>query len=299
MSRYSGKCDLADHIGGMGGWYDRNGNPVKFGQEGVGAYYSDELQDFREFKKRTGGVMYQHKHIKKIDEWNHDFIAKKCPDFKVIKHVDKVADKRTKEGYREVVSYTYEYWGKEYTQKEISKRGVYITVEIHFDTLLDIIKYYPYLVSMSCSRDDKMIVFITNESFVDSEYDDMLQRGHETMKHYYEKELAEHYLEVAQEYYLKDIDKRTCLLMFSNTANYEDDQYMYFVTPYVIDDLHKAEWHFTDGEVRSHWSSPKIVDEHTIKVDKVNAKYFKDAIKDEKVWIKYIALDSDAKPVLS
>ena len=124
MSRWSGKCDFADHIAGLGGWYDKDGNPVKFGQEGVGAYYSDELQDFREFKRKTGGVMYQHKRIKKIDEWNQDFVAKKCSNFKIIKHVNKVDDKRKKEGYREVVSYTYEYWGKEYTQKEINKRVV-------------------------------------------------------------------------------------------------------------------------------------------------------------------------------
>ena len=35
MSRWSGKCDFADHIAGLGGWYDKDGNPVKFGQEGV------------------------------------------------------------------------------------------------------------------------------------------------------------------------------------------------------------------------------------------------------------------------
>ena len=76
MSRWSGKCDFADHISGLGGWYDKDGNPVKFGQEGVGAYYSDELQDFREFKRKTGGVMYQHKRIKKIDECERKVIFK-------------------------------------------------------------------------------------------------------------------------------------------------------------------------------------------------------------------------------
>ena len=46
MSMFSGRCDLADHIMGLGGWYDKNGNKVAFGQEGVRAYYSDELKDF-------------------------------------------------------------------------------------------------------------------------------------------------------------------------------------------------------------------------------------------------------------
>lgn len=290
MSKFSGRCDLYDHIGGMGGWYDRDGNPVKFGQEGVVAYYSDELQDFREFKRRTGGVIYQHKYIKNVDEWNQDLIAKKCPNFKVIKHIDKTADKRTKEGYREVVSYTYEYWGKEYTQKEINKRGVYITVEIHFDTLLDIIKYYPYLVSACCSNEDKMTVYISSENFVDEEYEEHLNHGWDSnMKAHYDKELAEHYLEVVREYYLKDLDERETFISLADGFDYEDDKYVYFKTKYKIDDLHKAEWSFSDDIIRTHWDDPKIVDEYTIKVDKVNLEYMKDAIKDEHVWIKYIA----------
>lgn len=290
MSRWSGKADLADHIAGMGGWYDKDGNPVKFGQEGVGAYYSDELQDFREFKRRTGGVIYQHKYIKNVDEWNQDLIAKKCPNFKVIKHINKTTDKRTKEGYREVVSYTYEYWGKEYTQKEINKRGVYITVEIHFDTLLDIIKYYPYIVSACCSDEDKMTVYISNESFVDEEYEEHLKHGWDSgMRDHYNKELAEHYLEVVKEYYLKDIDERTAyIFMKSAKPAYEDEQYVYFKSTHDIDDLHKAEWCFNDGKMRAHWDSPKIVDSHTIKIDKVNLRYMADAIEEGKVAIKYV-----------
>ena len=289
MSRWSGKCDFADHISGLGGWYDKDGNPVKFGQEGIGAYYSDELQDFREFKRKTGGVMYQHKRINKIDEWNQDFVASKCSNFKIIKHVNRVDDKRKKEGYREVVSYTYEYWGKEYTQKEINKKGVYITTEIHFDTLLDIIKYYPYLVSSCCSNGDKMIVYLSDRSFVDEEYDDMLQYGHESMKQYYDKKLAEHYLEVAREYYLKDINKRTSLICLSDQADHEDDTYVYYKTSSKIDDLHKVEWYFVDGEKIAHWDDPQIVDDHTVKFDKVNLRYFDEAIKKQKVWIKYVA----------
>lgn len=289
MSRWSGKCDFADHIAGLGGWYDKDGNPVKFGQEGVGAYYSDELQDFKEFKRRTGGVIYQHKHIKCINSWNQDFVAEKCPNFKIIKHVDKVADKRKKEGYREVVSYTYEYWGKEYTQKEINKRGVYITVEIHFNTLLDIIKYYPYLVSACASSKDKMTVYIADESFVDEEYDGALQHGHETLKVHYDRELAEHYLEVVRDYYLKDIDKRQALILVTAKPNYEDEKYAYYVTPHEIDDLHRVKWYFEDGIMRTHWGVPEIVDEHTIKIDKVNISgYLKDEIDSELVWISYV-----------
>ena len=51
MSEYSGRYDLFDHIAGMGGWFDKDGNEVKFGQENVNVYYSDELRDFEAFKK--------------------------------------------------------------------------------------------------------------------------------------------------------------------------------------------------------------------------------------------------------
>jgi len=81
ISRYSGKCDLADHIGGMGGWYDRDGNPVNFGDENVHVYYSDEMQDFIEFKRRTGGVMYQHMRIE-VTELNQKLVSKKCSNLK-------------------------------------------------------------------------------------------------------------------------------------------------------------------------------------------------------------------------
>lgn len=300
MSRFSGKCDLYDHISGMGGWYDKDGNPVKFGQEGVVAYYSDELQDFREFKRRTGGVIYQQKYVKKIDEHNQDFITSRCKAFKIIKHVDKVTDKRKKDGYREDVSYTYEYWGKEYTQKEINKRGVYITVEIHFDTLLDIIKYYPYIVSACCSDEDKMTVYISNKSFVEEEYESHLQYGWDSgMKAIYDKELAEHYLEVVREYYIKDLDERETFISVADGFDYEDDKYVYFKTKYRIDDLHKAEWSFSDNVMRTHWNDPKIVDSHTIKIDKANLRYMEDAIKDEHVWIKYVALPDSQQVILN
>jgi len=209
MSKFSGKCDLCDHIAGLGGWYDRDGNPVKFGQEGVGCYYSDELQDFNEFKRKTGGVMYQQHNIKEITEYNQEFVAEHCNNFEIVKHEDIIPDKRRKDGTRTVVSYTYKYWGKEYTAKQLKQKGgVYITTEIHFDELLDIIKYYPYLVSMSASNKDKSTIIITNESFVDEEFKKHLKYGYmSNMKNYYEKELAQHCLDVVKNYYLTDEKK--------------------------------------------------------------------------------------------
>ena len=175
MSIYSGKFDLCDFIMGIAGWYDKDGNPAKIG-EGSGAYYSDEYRDFLEFKKRTGGVLHQHK-VLTIKPWNHDKAIKLCPELEVIEHKKTVPDKRQKSGHREEVYYTYKYWGKEYTLKELNKRKVYITIDIHFDTLLDLIPYYPYIVSMSCSNDGKQTVYISSQSFVDEEVDDHLEHG--------------------------------------------------------------------------------------------------------------------------
>ena len=44
MSKFSGKFDLFDHIAGMGGWFDKDGNEVKFGQENVNAYYNELMK---------------------------------------------------------------------------------------------------------------------------------------------------------------------------------------------------------------------------------------------------------------
>ena len=200
MSIYSGKCDLCDFVMGTAGWYDKDGNPVKMG-EGTGAYYSDEYRDFLEFKKRTGGVLHQHK-VLTITPWNHNEAMKLCPELEVIEHKKTVPDKRQKSGQREEVYYTYKYWGKEYTLKELNKRKVYVTIDIHFDTLLDLIPYYPYLVSMACSNDGKQTIYISSQSFVDEEVDDHLEHGwYSDFWQHYKKKLQEHYQEIVLRYY--------------------------------------------------------------------------------------------------
>lgn len=197
MSQFSGKCDLADHIGGMGGWFDKDGNPVNFGDENVHALYSDEWLDFLAFKKATGGVMHQHKKIT-LTPWNHEEVKKLCKDFDYQEHTRTVQDKRVKSGQREEKYLTYTYYNKEYTLKELNKKGIWITIDIHFDTLLDLIPYYPYLVTMSCGG----TVYISQQSFVDEELDDHLEGGwYSDFWQHYKKELQDHYQEVVLKYY--------------------------------------------------------------------------------------------------
>ncbi len=297
MSMFSGKCDLCDHIFGMGGYYDKDGNQVKFNQEGVSVYYSDEIKDFEAFKAKTKGILYQHKHIKEVNEWNQEFVKEHCPHFNFIKHVKNLPDKRSKDNYRSEEYYTYEYFGKEYTKQELKKKGgVYITVKIHFDTLLDLIPYYPYLVSVSGGD----TVYITDMSYVDEAYDSHLQSGFEGARDYYHKILQEHYLDVCKKYLLYKIDERTKIIPIDldkmecpskpGTADYT-----LFVDD-IIDYNHPIEFVW-DGEVKPHWNSPQRIGDHEINISYQNVEqYLKEDIKNGTVKIKYVAYPENGFP---
>lgn len=252
MSIFSGKCDLYDHIMGQGGWYDKSGHPVKFGDKDVSVYCSDEYRDFLAFKKKTGGVLHQHKEIK-VDEYNQDLVAELCDGFEIVKVITQTKDKRTKNGIREDVSYTYKYYGKEYTLKELNKHGVFITIDIHFKTMLDLIPYYPYIVTSCCSHDGKETVYISDESFVISERDRALQYGYKSlMWEYYAKVLQDHY--------------RDIVLRYFDPMNREEVEFVEFdenrqaVLNNPIDENFDVEWFFEDGQKRPHWTSPIVVD---------------------------------------
>ena len=266
MSMFSGKCDLCDHIMGSAGWYDRDGKPVKMGDPGVGALYSDEYRDFLEFKKRTGGVLHQHK-VLTVTPWNHEDAVKLCPELEVIEHKRIVPDKRQKSGQREDVYYTYKYWGKEYTLKELNKKKVYITIDIHFDTLLDLIPYYPYIVTMSCGN----TVYISNQSFVDEELDDHLASGYYSdFWQHYKKELQEHYQEIVLRYYNpagREIKEN--ITFMKETVEDGTEKYI-GRTLYPMDENFEPKW----TTEKSRWTSPKRIDEHRIEMSKKDFEYY-------------------------
>lgn len=257
MSKFSGKCDLADHIFGCGGYFDKDGNSVKFGQKDVGCYYSDEWLDFLAFKKKTDGTLYQHKNVK-VNSYNKDDIKKYCKAFDYKEVRTKIEDKRNKDGFREEISYIYTYYGKEYTEKELNKKGgVYITVEIKFDTLLDLIQYYPYLVSVSYCSEDKQIVYISDRSYVDEEFDELVKTGYvSTMRDYYKKELTEHCREVSLKYYNPEGH------IIEEEISFDKEGIGY--TSKKVDDRFKVEW----VENIIHFSSPKLIEGNKIKIDK-------------------------------
>lgn len=251
MSIYSGKCDLADHIMGLGGWYDKNSNPIKFG-DGHGAYYSDEYRDFLVFKKKTGGVLHQHKFVK-VTEYNQEFVAAHCDNFSFVKVIEQSPDKRSKTGVKEKISYIYNYYNKEYTLKELNKHGVFITVDIHFNTLLDLIPYYPYIITACYGSDGKEVVYISNDSYVKRQRDDAYSHGYELlMSEYYDKYLQDHYRDIVLRYFNPEGREEIETVTF--------DENRQAVLNNAIDENFDLAWFFEEGKKEAYWTIPKVVD---------------------------------------
>ena len=250
MSIWSGKCDLADHLS-FCKMRTKDGSDKKEDLDKARVLYNDEMECFKIFKQRTGGVLHQHKRIE-VTEDNQDFVANRCGNFKIIPHTEKVIGKNGKE--REKTTYTYNYWGTEYKNlKELNKHHVYIVIDIHFDTLLDLIPYYPYIVSASYWNEDKEVVFISNESWVITERDKHYQYGYDG------NGMAEHYMKALQDHY------REVVLRWFNPAGRECEETLEFdenriaFTHNSIDSNFPVTWVFKDGP-KTYWCSPKVID---------------------------------------
>lgn len=291
MSQLSGRCDLLDHIFGMGGLYDaRTHRPVKFNEEGVYAYVSDLLQDFNEFKKQTGGVIYQHKEIK-LENWmgqkEFDFIKSHCKGFDY--KADETAGRR---------KYIFTYYGKEYTLKDLKKKGIYVEVSIQFNTLLDLLPYFPYVISISCVSDGKQYVVIAGESEVEYERNRSIKLC-STYSCYsmYVKAMNDLYLEVCRHYFLYKEDERINYLFIDRATKVENGNYQ-IKTENPIDYMHDLEFVWDDGKNHLHWTSPKLVDEHTIEIHKEDFENrLKDDIKLCRVRVKYIEKPEEGFPL--
>jgi hypothetical protein len=101
----------------------------------------------------------------------------------------------------------YTYWGKEYKSlKELNKKGYYATRTIHFNTLLDLIPYYPYIVSfMSGEENGHLFVVISGQSYVDYQEEEARKYGYNNeMTNYYRTKLQEHYIEVVNKYFKEE-----------------------------------------------------------------------------------------------
>lgn len=268
MSRFSGKCDLADHV---------------FGGE------KNYFEAFDEFKQSTGGILHQHHRIKEVTAFNQDLIAELNPNFKIIEINKQISDRRFADGFRNEVSYEYDYYGQRYTAKQLKQKGgVYIDVEIHFDTVLDLIKYYPYVVSACCWSDGKAVVFISKESFVESEFDNSLGYGYLSMKDHYDKELAEHYREVCLALDANLDARQVVVPITSNQLKKTDDGDYIIPVKRPVDYNHPVKWSFKDGVI-SHWTSPKYLNDHEIVISKEDVEdYLKDHLGTGEVNVAYV-----------
>lgn len=193
MSRFSGKSDLADTIFMQKMYPIYPGNPNS-------PLTSDEMECFNIFKEKTGGRIHQHFSLE-LSESNIDFEIKNVNNPNILSKREVPwgdgKEHRTKK-------YVYIYWGKEYNSiKELNKKGYYATKSIGFNTLLDIIPYYPYIVSfMSGGEDGKLFIVISGQSYVDHQEEEARKYGYDTeMTNYYRTALQEHYVEVVNNYF--------------------------------------------------------------------------------------------------
>ena len=169
MSRLTGKCDLYDHV-------------YMIGTKGT----TDEMtkqEKFELFKKRTNGTLHQSIKVE-ATKFNIDFLLENNKFLEKTDHN------------------TYLYFDKEYkTLKSLNKTGVYYTREIHFDTMLDLVPYLPYIVSTMASDENGEYIQISSRSFIDQEYLDSLKYGYtkDKMYNYNMKELQQEYIDTIKE----------------------------------------------------------------------------------------------------
>lgn len=193
MSRWSGKCDLYDHIM-MEKTYPKDDNPY--------VLVSDEMECFNIFKQKTGGKIYQ-KFRLELTKYNIDKEIEKVNNPNVLTKRQNKTIRNTKKGKVEVVHQVYVLYGVEYKNlKAVNERGYYATREITFNTLLDIIPYYPYIISFSCCSQNEEHVVIGSKSFIDEQRQELRERGLDCSYYdHYEKDLQKHYIDVVNRYY--------------------------------------------------------------------------------------------------
>lgn len=200
MSRFSGKCDLYDHVMMEKTYPDPNNKNILI---------SDELECFEIFKKRTGGILYQSQKVK-LDEWNIDYWINYYNNPERLSkeaHTIIKEDKRCREGKKETTTYTYTYFGKTYSSlKELNSNGFYGTIEIKFNTLLDLLPYYPYIITMMACDQEHETIYISNSSYVDMYVKDVVNYSEPNFRmiEIFREELKKHYIKVISKYGLKE-----------------------------------------------------------------------------------------------
>lgn len=271
-----GKYDLYDHICMEKMYHQDSDNPNS-------PLVSDIMECFDIFKERTGGILYQHYKVE-VNIFNQHLIEEKCKGFKVIAHKEIKEDKRYKNTTREVVSYSYEYYGKEYkTLKELNKKGVYINREIKFDNIVELIPYFPYIIAACSYSNGKEYVHISSESYIDKCYKEDIKYDHagDYWNHYYRKTLADITKDIILKYF-SDYKERT--IKEELEVIKKNDKYV-VLTSRDIDYNFEAKVDEDNKDTIFCYSlTPKYIDNRTLDV---SGTYF-DINKRDKIVVKYV-----------
>ena len=178
MSRYSGRCDLYDHV-------------FMIGCRGTDDSMS-EIEKFNIFKQRTGGILHQSRTLV-LEKWNVDY---------EIEYINNPAILR-KENIKN--RWYYFYYGKKFASlKALNKYGYCTDFKIHFDSIIDLVPYYPFIISVMACDDKGEYVCITNYSEVDYELMQpwrKIKYANDSVQNYYKDELRKELIRVAKQYY--------------------------------------------------------------------------------------------------
>lgn len=180
MSFVSGKCDIYDLIYAS----CRNND------------WEMKKKAFEIFKEETGGKLYQNL-IVELNPWNLDkeieYINR--PEF-LSKEIEviQVPDKRCKSGFKTKEKVFVKYLGKLIPLEK--KPKVCVHKVIYFEDMIDLVPYYPYIVSSygRSVKDGKIVcsVTISKESYLDSRYLDTRKLGGDiSYLEHYRKNLKE------------------------------------------------------------------------------------------------------------
>ena len=280
MSVVSGKADLLDHI------YMEKQYPVNPNNP-HSPLVSDLMECFKIFKTKTGGVIYQHEEVD-VNVLNQFLVEKMCDKFKIIEHKVKKVDNRYKDKCKEHIYYTYKYWDKEYkTLKELNKKGVYITKEITFNYLEDLIPYFPYVIAFASCDENSETIVIANESEPEERNREHIKFGIQP-DNYYQHQLARCTRQVILDYY-SDYKERTVEDWFE--VEIKDNKKIVHL-PSAID----RNWDVKvstkgNGEI----STPIIIDDKTIDVSEC---YLFDLDTAKEVYVKYVHKREQEKLIL-
>lgn len=164
--------------------------------------------------------------------------------------------------YQDFLAFKKMTGGKIYQNRKIE--GKTYTIEILFDTLLDLIPYYPYIVTMGAKNGSDMTVFITSESYVDTMENECLKNG--TSNKYYNRlkaDLQNHYREVISRYYNEAGRRVSEIVFFSKGKG---------ITNFPIDDRFEVRF-ITE---KPHWTGPKIdnADKGEISMSEADYNYY-------------------------